>query len=316
MPDAASTTTKEPLGRRLYESAKRCAARVFRPAMEPLNDRLAKIEAHLGQAEHDARKYEGELAYWRRLVKRGGAEKDFGEPFEVVFARWQRHRLLRLGEYLGLPGVDAQGVAGIDEWARDKSVIEIGAGPYPGVAATKFGWKRCVAVDPIARGYVEEGLLPPACDAVVYIEAPGEKIPLPGEFADLVIIENCLDHVTDPPAVVAEMFRLLRPGGLLWLFVDFSDHTDALHPHALNLEKVHALLGTAGGFALVGEEHPPNKAHPKAYGAYRALWRKPGADDDGTTREYMSVRAVQPAGVPLRVVVRGEAGAGTLNGTH
>jgi SAM-dependent methyltransferase len=244
--------------------------RAMRPGLAPLHARLDRLEAELGLARQRAAKDRGELDYWRWLIKRGGSEKQHGEPFAVVFGRWQRHRLLKLAEYLGLPQDDRPG--NIDEWCRARSVVEIGAGPYPAVAAAKKGWKRCVAVDPLARGYVEEGLLPPACEGVTYIEAQGEDVPLPSNFADLVVCENCLDHVSDPAAVVREMHRLLKPGGLVWFFVDLSDHRDYMHPHPMTEARVRELFE---GFVLVGQELTPHKAHPKAHSGLRALLRKP-----------------------------------------
>jgi len=246
--------------------------RSMRPGIMPLHQRFDRLEAQLGRARLDAAKYRGELDYWRWLIKKGGSEKQHGEPFAVVFGRWQRHRLLKLATYLEVPQDDRPG--NIDEWCAARSAVEIGAGPYPAVAAAKNGWKRCVAVDPLAKGYVEEGLLPPACDSVTYIEAPGEDIPLPANFADLVICENCLDHVTDPAAVVREMFRLLRPGGYVWFFVDLSEHRDYMHPHPMTEQRVRELFSE---FREVATELTPHKAHPKAYAGMRVLFRKPAA---------------------------------------
>ncbi len=287
-----------PLRARLRRKLKTLAARAIRPGIWPLVQRLDRLEARLGQLDRDARKYRGELDYWRWLIHNGGCVKDHGDTYEVVFGRWQRQRLLHLGAWLGLRDVEVgggvDGLAGIDDWAAERSVIEIGAGPYPSIARTRKGWKRAVAVDPLARGYVEEGLLPtsPICDDVVYIEAPGEQIPLPNGFADLVIIENCLDHVTDPAGVVNEIRRLLKPGGLLWLFVDFSDHADHMHPHPMNEERIRELLR---GFGMVNEEFTPHKAHPMAWGAYRGLYRKPP-----TGKEGAGPIAAGAAGLPVR----------------
>lgn len=284
-----------PLSVRLRRSLKGVIAKAMKPGVMPLANRLDRLEARLGQLDRDARKYRGELDYWRWLILQGGSEKEHGESYEAVFGRWQRHRLLHLGSWLGLEGVRADGTAGIDDWAAERSVIEIGAGPYPSIAQTRRGWKRAVAVDPLARGYVEEGLLPksPICDDVVYIEAPGESIPLAGNFADLVIIENCLDHVSDPASVCAEILRLLKPGGMIWFFVDFSDHADHMHPHPMNEARVRELLRD---FQMVAEEFTPHKAHPMAWGAYRGLWRKPvmGAVGAGP------LARTPAAGVPAR----------------
>ena len=256
--------------------------RMMRPGLLPVHERFAQLEKRigavsdrLGTLDEEAHKYESELAYWRWLIKKGGSEKDFGAPFAEVFGRWQRNRLIKLGVFLGLAPVGEPG--DIDDWCAARSVIEIGAGPYPAVAAAAKGWARCVAVDPIAKGYVQEDLVPEAAKKVVYIAAPGEQIPLPAGFADLLVIENCLDHVTDPERVVAEIRRLLRPGGYLWLFVDLSNHKDEMHPHPFNEERVRALLRS---FQVVRDEVSDHKAHPEAYGGYRGLLRKPDAAEE------------------------------------
>lgn len=249
---------------------KNLVMRSMRPGLMPIHHRLDRLEAQLTQSRMDAAKYRGEMDYWRWLIKKGGSEKQHGEPFAVVFGRWQRHRLLKLAKCLDLPHDDRPG--NIDDWCAQRSVVEIGAGPYPAVAAARKGWKRCVAVDPLAKGYVEEGLLPPACEGVTYIEAPGEAIPLPSNFSDLVICENCLDHVSDPEAVVREMYRLLKPGGYVWFFVDLSEHRDFMHPHPMTEERVRKLFSE---FAEIATEMTPHKAHPKAFAAMRVLFRKP-----------------------------------------
>jgi SAM-dependent methyltransferase len=219
-----------------------------------------------GRAADLAPKYEEELAFWRALIKGGGAEAAFGEPFERAFERLHRVHLELLGSYLGLGGEST-----IDAWCRERSAVEIGGGPFPAITAVRHGWRRAAAVDPLARAYAEEGLLVTACESVVHVEAPGERVPLPGGFADLVVIENCLDHVDDPAAVVAEMSRLLRPGGLVWLFVDLSTHVDAMHPHPMTESRLTALMAA---FEHVRGGATAEKAHPEAYGAYRGLWRK------------------------------------------
>ncbi|MCC6661687.1 MAG: class I SAM-dependent methyltransferase [Phycisphaerales bacterium] len=217
-----------------------------------------------------AEKYEEELGFWRWLVKTPEGRKKIGGAFEEVFGRWQRQRLLELGERLGL-----ESEAALDAWCEGQSVVEIGAGPYPAVAAAP-AWRRAVAVDPLASGYAREGLLPEACDRVTYIEAPGEAVPLASGCADLVIIENALDHVADPEAVVAECRRLLRSGGLLWVLVDLSEHRDHMHPHPFSESRIRGLL-TSGGFEMMHDRVSDHKSHPKAYGEYRGLLKKPAA---------------------------------------
>jgi SAM-dependent methyltransferase len=50
---------------------------------------------------------------------------------------------------------------------------------------------------------------------VSYREGVAEALPLPDASADLVTCQTLLMHVADPGKVIAEMRRVLRPGGLL-----------------------------------------------------------------------------------------------------
>lgn len=248
------------------------AVRAIRPGLAGVEERLARLESRLEQMTGGApTKYADELAWWRWLIKTEDGRRSIPGPFEQVFGAWQRDRLRDLGRCLGLESDDE-----LDAWCARQSAVEIGAGPYPALAAAPL-WRRAVAIDPLARGYADEGLLTPAAAHVVYIDATGERIPLPAAFADVVIIENALDHVTDPAAVLAEIWRVLRPGGVLWLLVDLSNYRDALHPHPFDEARARLLLGNAG-FEIVSARASAHKSHPKAYGEFRALARRPDAE--------------------------------------
>ena len=234
-------------------------------------------------------KYRDELRFWVGVARDPNQLKDAG-GYQNAFSRWQRDRLVELGQFLGLPNTPEARA----QWCAKQSVVEIGAGPYPSIAEAQ--WRRAVAVDPIAEGYVLENLLPKDAhaDEVVYIAAAGENIPLPAGFADLVVIENCLDHVSDPPRVMGEMRRLLRPGGLMWLLVDLMDYSDHMHPHSFSEDKLRALIA-ACGYEVVKDRVSDHKSHPHAYGEYRALLRKPAVIGTGNNGTTASVSEPKPA---------------------
>jgi hypothetical protein len=64
------------------------------------------------------------------------------------------------------------------------------------------------------RGYVALDLQQ---TPLVNVIARGEQIPLPDGKVDLVLCTQVLEYVSDPAAVVAEIHRVLKPGGRLLL---------------------------------------------------------------------------------------------------
>ena len=56
---------------------------------------------------------------------------------------------------------------------------------------------------------------------VVDLVADGHDIPFPDETFDLIISQAVLEHVKRPRRVVAEMLRVLKPGGLIFVDVPF-----------------------------------------------------------------------------------------------
>ena len=55
--------------------------------------------------------------------------------------------------------------------------------------------------------------------AAPVVNAAGEALPLPSAAFELILSHEVLEHVADDRAALAEMARLLRPGGRLVLFV-------------------------------------------------------------------------------------------------
>jgi SAM-dependent methyltransferase len=99
------------------------------------------------------------------------------------------------------------------------SVLEVGSGPVGMVS--HFVGRHRIAVDPLNTFYGNDPVL---CTlrstGVDYRTGVGENLPCDSGFCDLVIIENCIDHVQDIHGVGRELNRVLRPGGLLYLNVN------------------------------------------------------------------------------------------------
>lgn len=61
--------------------------------------------------------------------------------------------------------------------------------------------------------------------------APGERLPFAGGRFDLVLSHEVIEHVQDDRACVAELVRLLRPGGRLVLFCPNRLYPFETHGH-------------------------------------------------------------------------------------
>jgi 2-polyprenyl-6-hydroxyphenyl methylase/3-demethylubiquinone-9 3-methyltransferase len=103
----------------------------------------------------------------------------------------------------------------VGSWA-DRRVVDLGCGGGFMAEAIAARGARVVGVDPCeaaleaARGHARETGLP-----VDYRLGAGEAIPLPNASADVVVCVDVLEHVADVERTVAEVARVLVPGGLL-----------------------------------------------------------------------------------------------------
>ncbi len=208
---------------------------------------LRRIRSRLRQRFRDpvAAKHDAELRWWLEewepVLRAGGFHPgdaldflDEEQPAETYEGRrWQQaraevHRVLA--------------EAGIDDlhFFDDKVVVDIGPGPlgFPDACPAKLS----IGVEPLADRYREHGLLIEADSPAEYLAVGAEHIPLESNTVDVVVARNSLDHVDDPDAVLAEIQRLLKPGGTLILNFDAGHEPTATEPHTLTRERIATAL--------------------------------------------------------------------------
>lgn len=144
------------------------------------------------------------------------------------------------------------------------TVVEIGAGTGANLARYPAGVTELVLLEP-ERPMVHklESHLDRADMPVRVIEAPGEAIPLPDASFDVAVSTLVLCTVSDPVQTLAELRRVLKPGGKL-LFLEhvraedpgLARWQDRLHPlwvrwgHGCNCNRPTLDLIQAGGFIV------------------------------------------------------------------
>jgi ubiquinone/menaquinone biosynthesis C-methylase UbiE len=101
----------------------------------------------------------------------------------------------------------------------DAKILELGCGPA-------YLWKECVGRIPIGWNITLSDLSPGMLDAAwrnlvvtgrafKFEEIDAQSIPYENEIFDAVIANHMLYHVADRPKAIAEIKRVLRPGGRL-----------------------------------------------------------------------------------------------------
>jgi SAM-dependent methyltransferase len=95
-------------------------------------------------------------------------------------------------------------------------VLEVGSGAHGMIFF--FGTDVAIGVDPLALEYSK--LFPEWQGRVLTIAAAGEMLPFDDESFDVVLCDNVVDHAESPERIVAELVRILRPGGLLYFTVN------------------------------------------------------------------------------------------------
>lgn len=133
----------------------------------------------------------------------------------------------------------------------DSRILEIGSGAAGTI--TYFDSNFKYAIDPLEDFYVTIKSYRAIRDSrVIYKNAMAENLPFESDFFDLIVIDNVLDHCQNPEAVLSEMNRVLKTGGIVY-FRQNTYHCwgkfirtvmeflkiDAGHPHTFRTSYLH-----------------------------------------------------------------------------
>ena len=166
-----------------------------------------------------------------------------------------------------------------------KRVLDIGCGPR-GSLEWAGGAAERVGLDPLVGAYRDLGI---DGHQMTYVEAGSEAIPYPDGHFDVVTSFNSLDHVDDLDATIAEIGRVVRPGGLFLVITDVNHTPTITEPIAYSWDVLARFQPTlevveerrfekdeAGVYQSVTAAVPYDEADPTPrYGVLSATLRKP-----------------------------------------
>lgn len=133
-------------------------------------------------------------------------------------------------------------------------VLEVGSGPVGAIAFIDASER--FAIDPLCDFYsTQPELVEHRSPNVKYETSRGEELQFEDNSMDLVIIENVIDHVQNADKVMAEIHRVLKTGGILYLTVNVHPswggflheilaitRIDRGHPHTFTLKRIAKFL--------------------------------------------------------------------------
>jgi len=126
--------------------------------------------------------------------------------------------------------------------ATVENALEIGCGPYSNMRLIQRVCRpsHLYLSDPLIRTYanfkmtfVSQMHKEAAC---TLDDHPGEELPFKGEYFDLVVMINVLDHVRDAEACMQNLVRVAKPGGMVIVGQDLTNPEDlAMQPDGLKV---------------------------------------------------------------------------------
>jgi ubiquinone/menaquinone biosynthesis C-methylase UbiE len=110
------------------------------------------------------------------------------------------------------------------DWPPDARVVEIGCGTgaISRVLSSRPEVKEVVGVEPSSGLLQRARVLASGTPKISFLEADGRDVPLPDNSFDVAVVHTVMSHVPGPEKLLAEVGRLLRPGG--WVAVFDGDY--------------------------------------------------------------------------------------------
>jgi SAM-dependent methyltransferase len=149
--------------------------------------------------------------YWRMLEDEEGILAN--EHFEYVFTT-----------HFGL----------LPSFYAGKRILDVGCGPRGSLEWATMAAER-VGLDPLVDTYHELGI---DRHTMTYVSGYAERMPFPDESFDVVSSCNSLDHVDRLDRAIAEIKRVLKPGGVFLLLTDVNHRPRLREPHDYSWEIV------------------------------------------------------------------------------
>jgi ubiquinone/menaquinone biosynthesis C-methylase UbiE len=188
-------------------------------------------------------------------------------PSASRFDRWaSSYEDNTLQQYLFVPVQQTALQLALQLLPHPRRILDVGCGTGRLLRQARpcFPAAELVGVDLAGQMVATAGAVTPTRLAVRYVHGRAECLPFPNEVFDLVLTTLSLRHWTDLSAGIAEIGRVLAPGGVVVL-ADVFPSTRRRGPARTMLRRRHAVVPAELGMALAAH-------HLDVIGRDRTSW--------------------------------------------
>jgi ubiquinone/menaquinone biosynthesis C-methylase UbiE len=188
-------------------------------------------------------------------------------PSASRFDRWaSSYEDNTLQEHLFVPVQQTALQLALQLLPHPRRILDVGCGTGRLLRQARpcFPAAELVGVDLAGQMVATAGAVTPTRLAVRYVHGRAECLPFPNEVFDLVLTTLSLRHWTDLSAGIAEIGRVLAPGGVV-ILADVFPSTRRRGPARTMLRRRHAVVPAELGMALAAH-------HLDVIGRDRTSW--------------------------------------------
>src|SRR5581483_3817763 len=156
-----------------------------------------------------------------------------------------------------------------------KRILDVGCGPRGSLEWAHDAAER-LGLDPLAANYLRLGA---NRHQMRYLSGGAEEIPFPDGYFDVVSSFNSLDHVDRLDDAIAEIRRVIKPGGVLLLVTDVNHKPTITEPVSFGWNIVDR-------FAPLRVQRSNRYEKSPSGGMYETLARATPYDDADPTPRY------------------------------
>jgi SAM-dependent methyltransferase len=165
-----------------------------------------------------------------------------GEGYERLMGRWSQRAGATFLDWLALPN----GLKWLD--------VGCGNGAFTDMLMRKAAPASVVGVDP-SEGQLAYARSRPGTRGAEFQQAGAEKLPFPDNSFDAAVMPLVISFVSDPVQAVAEMKRVVKPGGCLAAYMwDVEGGGLPLEPFNIVMREIGASPGGPPGSAASRED--------------------------------------------------------------